>query len=430
VTDDLRKFLLRVSNAVDLACDSKRKPDKLTISRLKDWFDIIIRNCFHLISLFYRASYFSFQPGDASNSHVSSSGLVLFFVGATRSVNVNVATSATTTTIQCESGDMLAFEGECGSAISCEVSSLPIDLRNRPSGISAMTYVIRFEWSQEHACSRGVTFTPQAPCPKRFPAWTAFGALGIDVEARQSGLPNSGLGLFLLRDHPRGGIVTEYDGALRHVRKVSGKRKVDKALSSHWRSLPACDLVIEGISESRGLFNGRGGASLANHKAGREANSKFEIIWSERDRIPRFCEDDGCHYVVPRIVLTLLKPAFKGDEIFVDYGEDTAKHFLLSSPLEKQGALGRKFGSSPFNERLIFDASGGQRAKSPSGVVTQPLTTLTVQAVLVGEQDDIQNQSLGEMVSDFILANILLMINFRLLHQLLGIQLTYLSRSA
>ena len=42
VTDDLRKYLLRVSNAVDLACDSKRKPDKLTISRLKEWFDIII----------------------------------------------------------------------------------------------------------------------------------------------------------------------------------------------------------------------------------------------------------------------------------------------------------------------------------------------------------------------------------------------------
>ena len=340
----------------------------------------------------------SFEPGDASNSHVSSSGLVLFFVGATRSVNVNVATNATTTTIQCESGDMLAFEGDCGSAIRCEVSSLPIDLRNRPSGIAAITYVIRLEWSKEHACSGGVTFTPQTPCPLRFPAWTAYGALGVDVEARESGLPNTGLGLFLLRDYPRGGIVTEYDGALRHVRKVSGKRKLaEMTLSSHWRSLPGCDLVIEGISEFRGLFNGRGGASLANHKTGREANSKFEIIWTERDRIPRFCEDDGCHYVVPRIVLTLLKPAFKGDELFVDYGEDTAKRFLLSSPYENQGKLGRKCGSSPFDERLIFNASG-QRATSASGVVTQPLPALTVQASLVGEVDDIDNQSLGEMV--------------------------------
>ena len=81
----------------------------------------------------------------------------------------------------------------------------------------------------------------------------------------------------------------------------------------------------------------------------------------------------------------------------MDYGEDTAKRFLLSSPYENQGKLGRKCGSSPFDERLIFNASG-QRATSASGVVTQPLPALTVQASLVGEVDDIHNQSLGEMV--------------------------------
>ena len=43
---------------------------------------------------------------------------------------------------------------------------------------------------------------------------------------------------------------------------------------------------------------------------------------------PRFCEDDGCYPTVPRVVLTLLRPGATGDELFVDYGDETAKRFL------------------------------------------------------------------------------------------------------
>jgi hypothetical protein len=275
---------------------------------------------------------------------------------------------------------MLAFEGDCGSNTTCEVCALAVDLNNRPSGIAAVTFVLRLEWSQEHTCiSGGASFKPQAPCPQRIPAWTAFGVIGIEVEARTSGIPDSGMGLFLLQDFTRAGPVTEYDGALRHVRKVSGKSSVDFKLSSHYRTLPGCDLVIEGISEKRGLFNGRGGASLANHKTGRAANCKFRILWAERDRIPRFCEDDGCHYVVPRIVLYLLQPAVKGDELFVDYGEDTAKHFLLASP-QHQGPM--KLGSSPLDERFVFARRGDNGGAE---VCYEPLTSLHAVAMLPGE---------------------------------------------
>ena len=333
------------------------------------------------------------------NLCVSSKAQILLFVGATRTVQLN-AVNTTTTTIDCESGDMLAFEGDCGSNTSCEVCSLAIDLKNRPSGIAAVTFVLRLEWSQEHACvSGGASFRPQGPCPQRIPAWTAFGVIGIDVEARTSGLEDSGMGLFLLRDFPRAGPVTEYDGALRHARKVSGKSKLDLKMSSHWRSLPGCDLVIEEISEKRGLFNGRGGASLANHKPGRAANCKFDILWAERDRIPRFCEDDGCHYVVPRIVLYLLRPAEKGDELFVDYGEDTAKRFLLASP-EHQGPM--KLGSSPFEERFVYARRARDISAADNGGVEvsyQPMSSMHAVALLPGENVGGVTESASVMVS-------------------------------
>jgi hypothetical protein len=156
-----------------------------------------------------------------------------------------------------------------------------------------------------------------------------YGVLGVDVEARQSSIPDSGLGLFLLRDYPDGGIVTEYDGPLRYQSKITGKRdKTTLSKSSHWRSVPNTYFVIEGISEKRGLLIGRGGASLANHKPARQANCKFEVIWTNSVLRPRFCEDDGCYHTVPRVVLRLLRPGVTGDELFVDYGIETAKRLL------------------------------------------------------------------------------------------------------
>ena len=71
--------------------------------------------------------------------------------------------------------------------------------------------------------------------------------------------------------------------------------------------------------------------------------------------IPRFCEDDGCFHVLPRIVLTLLGPARQGDELFVDYGIDTARRFLEMSASRKR--LHSKVGESQIEERQFFDQS-------------------------------------------------------------------------
>jgi len=241
-----------------------------------------------------------------------------------------------------------------------DVGTLPMDLPNHQTGVFSISYVLRIRWSHDHVCSYGgdkCTFANLTPFPDRIPAWTQFGVLGEEVEAKPSEIDGAGLGLFLLKDFPSGGPVTEYDGSLRCNAKVVGKRgdNGSNVLTSHWRTLPGCDFVIEGISQGRGLFNGRGGASLANHKPGNEANAKFEIVWTERERIPRFCEDDGCFHVVPRIILSLLAPAKKGAEIFVDYGINTAKLFMESNPTNVLKGVGSKVGQCLFHERQFFD---------------------------------------------------------------------------
>ena len=284
--------------------------------------------------------------------------VVYFILGATRSLEFK-DDKGTAVSMNCESGDLISVEGELATIMPFDVGTLPMDLPNHQTGIQAITYVLRLRWSQDHVCSFGgdqCTFANLPAFPERIPAWTQFGVLGDEIEAKPSEIDGGGLGLFLLKDFPSGGPVTEYDGSLRSHAKVVGKRDQGFNLrTSHWRSLPGCDFVIEGISQGHGLFNGRGGASLANHKPGNQANAKFEIVWSERERIPRFCEDDGCFHVVPRIILSLLAPAKKGAEIFVDYGEDTAKRFMETNPANVLNGVGSKVGECLFHEREFFD---------------------------------------------------------------------------
>ena len=276
-------------------------------------------------------------------------GAVVYFVlGCTRSLGF-IDEKETAVSIECESGDLIAVEGELASCMPFNVSTLPVDLPNHLRGVFSISYVLRFQWSHEHTCrSEGSkdTFENLQPFPIRIPSWNQYGVVGSVVEARKSGIDGAGLGLFLLKDFPGGGPVTEYDGSLRSNAKVVGKRdeRTFHQQTSHWRTLPGCDFVIQGISQHEGLFDGRGGASLANHKKGNEANCKFDIIWTEREKVPRFCEDDGCFHLVPRIVLTLLAPAKKGTELFVDYGIDTAKKFMDGHSRHVLEGVGSKVG--------------------------------------------------------------------------------------
>ena len=309
---------------------------------------------------------------------------MFFIIGADRTLEF-MDENGTAIAMSCESGDMISVEGELASKMPFDVGTLPVDLPRHMTGLFSISYVLRFQWSQNHVCGSGsqsCTFSDLAPLPERIPAWSHFGILGVDVEAKASAIDGAGLGLFLLRDYPKGGPVTEYDGSLRCHAKVIGKRQatIPNLRTSHWRSLPGCDFVIEGISQHRGLFNGRGGASLANHKAGSDANCKFEIIWTERDCIPRFCEDDGCFHVVPRIILTLFKPARAGMELFVDYGEDTVKRFMDATSPSVLGSVGYKVGECLFHERQFFRKD--QDDAIPDGVTPLPVQSLLFDSVL------------------------------------------------
>ena len=304
---------------------------------------------------------------------LNTGGAVIYFVSGARRSFIFTDDKGVVVSLSCEDGDLVCMEGNLSASSPCDVGALAIessDIR----GIAAVTFILRFEWSAAHTCPCGTDLTHLKGLPTCVPSFVEYGRIGVDVEAKQSTIVESGLGLFLLRDYPEGGVVTEYDGPLRFHSKVTGKRETSSFLeSSHWRSVPGTDFVIVGISETRGLFHGQGGASLANHKRGSEANCKFEIIWTESMLRPRFCEDDGCYHTVPRIVLTLLRPGFKGEELFVDYGDVTANRFLkhtVSLPVSPKRI-------APFHEKHFFSnptdaALGiiGEESMTPLDVVT------------------------------------------------------------
>ena len=135
---------------------------------------------------------------------------------------------------------------------------------------------------------------------------------------KESSIPGSGDGLFTTRSFSKGAAITWYDGDLKFVLKVIGKMNNDisRKQCTHWRSVPEHDLVVRGIRRGEGAFNGRGGASLANHDPSQQ-NCTFK---NSNKCILMFCEDDFQWWQVRMMVLVALKDIGEGEEIFVDYG--------------------------------------------------------------------------------------------------------------
>ena len=136
------------------------------------------------------------------------------------------------------------------------------------------------------------------------------------MEFRKSNIANSGDGLFALTPFARGDIVTYYDGDLKQVAKVTGKQQIHFQEWTHWRSVPGYDLVIRGINRNSGAFDGRGGASLANHWPEKQ-NSAYK---TRGHYIYMFCQDDFRWWRIPATLLVATRNISVGEEIYVDYG--------------------------------------------------------------------------------------------------------------
>ena len=108
-----------------------------------------------------------------------------FVLGASRSFNFKDE-NGMAVTMNCDDGDMIAVEGEAACTMPFDVDCLPVDEANARTGVLAVTFVLRFQWSPEHVCGDGgyqVSFDNLAPYPERIPAWVQYGVLGLDVEA-------------------------------------------------------------------------------------------------------------------------------------------------------------------------------------------------------------------------------------------------------
>ena len=150
--------------------------------------------------------------------------------------------------------------------------------------------------------------------------------LGSGIEFRPSGIAESGDGLFATRAFSKGEQITWYDGDLKHVFKVVGKQGLDRKQCrkwTHWRSVPELDFVIRGIKRGFGAFEGRGGASFANHFPEQQNCA----LRNGTKRVAMFCDDDFQWWPVRPTILVALRNISDGEELFVDYGTSgTAAH--------------------------------------------------------------------------------------------------------
>ena len=80
--------------------------------------------------------------------------------------------------------------------------------------------------------------------------------------------------------------------------------------------MPEHDFVVRGIKRSAGAFDGRGGASLANHCPAKQNCA----LRNGTKQISMFCEDDFQWWQVRPTVLVAIEDVCDGEEIFVDYG--------------------------------------------------------------------------------------------------------------
>ena len=125
----------------------------------------------------------------------------------------------------------------------------------------------------------------------------------VDVlaQVKPSTVRDAGLGLFALRDLPKGTRVTWYDGAVLDRTQAAVVAATDP---SFLRSV-SFDEVIDGL---RRPLAGRGAASFANHGA-RAAlrNADLKALW------------DRAHHAT-RIVLVTTQAVRAGEELLVNYG--------------------------------------------------------------------------------------------------------------
>ena len=150
--------------------------------------------------------------------------------------------------------------------------------------------------------------------------------LGHGVEFRLSSIPDSGDGLFATKRFNQGDAITWYDGDLKHVLKIVGKEQLGTEARkqwSHWRSVPELDFVVRGIKRGMGAFDGRGGASIANHCPQKQNCALRHGVKT----ISMFCEDDFQWWQVRPTLLIATRDVLEGEELFVDYGPSgTAAH--------------------------------------------------------------------------------------------------------
>ena len=81
-------------------------------------------------------------------------------LGASRSLNFKDE-NGTTITMNCDDGDMIAVEGEAACTMPFDVGCIPMDEPNPTTGVLAVTFLLRFQWSPDHVCGdggRGIRF--------------------------------------------------------------------------------------------------------------------------------------------------------------------------------------------------------------------------------------------------------------------------------
>ncbi len=150
-----------------------------------------------------------------------------------------------------------------------------------------------------------------------------FGDGAIDV--RRSRV--AGLGLFAGRAFEKGEMITEYSGNF--ITREESVRRLGKT-DSHIRTHIGRRWDIDGLRQPQ---VGRGAASFANDAAPPlKANSVFDFVDSqlaERD-VERFFKGAPAIFR-PEERITFLRASraiARGEEIFVDYGQDTRARYM------------------------------------------------------------------------------------------------------
>jgi hypothetical protein len=153
--------------------------------------------------------------------------------------------------------------------------------------------------------------------------------VGDGVLVRPSTIPAAGSGLFANRDFAKGAPVTGYEGKLITHAEAKRLSKEDRShVRAHQRQRTALNgKIVAGRPLSPASIQGRGGAAMTNHKKGGKANVVFDNVDSARylAQLANWMVSSSNPHPDPQGRITYLKARRairKGEELFVDYGED------------------------------------------------------------------------------------------------------------